>query len=411
MKKQILILTLVFMSFAAIAQKKELKAAEKAIKQKNIAGAIAAITSAESLVKDMDSDSKAKFYFLKGQAYAAKKDYKTAAEAFENLKKVEKKSKYTKQAQPIANGMLKEVSDKALKLYNEQKDYSNAAKKFYLAYLLSPKDTVYAFNAALSATQGKDYDNALKYYNELKKIGYTGITTEYLATNKETGKVENIGSKTSRDLMVKSGKYIKPETKKSESKKGTIVKNIALILKEQGKNEEAVAAVKEARKEDPNDMGLLLTEADLYIQLKQMDKFKELMQEGIEKSPNNPTLYFNLGVINYNQGNTDDAEKYYKKAIELKPDYADAYENLGIAILNKEKAIVDEMNQNLTNASKYDELEKQQKSVYKEALPYLEKADNLKRNAETVRVLSNIYSSLEMESKAKEYRDIYNSMK
>ena len=96
--------------------------------------------------------------------------------------------------------------------------------------------------------------------------------------------------------MVKAGQYSAPEDKVSESKKADIIKNIALILKQQGKTDEAILAVQEARKiANPGDLNLLLTEADLYIKLKRKkDKFGELMEEAIKMDPTNPTLFYNI---------------------------------------------------------------------------------------------------------------------
>ena len=167
---------------------------------------------------------------------------------------------------------------------------------FYITFLLSPKDTSFLYNAAISASLSKDYDVSLKHYRELKEIGYTGITTQYIATNKETGKEENLGSQSQRELFIKSGTYTNPVDKASESKKATIVKSIGQILSSQGKVDEAMIAVKEAREANPGDLNLLLTEADLYIKLDKMDKFGELMAEAIKLDPNNPMLFFNLGV-------------------------------------------------------------------------------------------------------------------
>ena len=414
MKKQIIALSLGLMTIGAFAQKNELKAAEKAIKKNDFTSAITAVNSVDGMVASMDAKYKAKYYFLKGKAYAGKKDYKTASKAFNDLLEYEKstgKSKYTSKVGPLLNGLISEVSEKAIKFYNEDKDYKNAAENFYLTYLLSPNDTSFLFNAAISASLAKDYDTSLKHYKTLKEINYSGITTQYLATNKESGIQENLGSKKQRDLMVKIGQYTSPENKSTKSKQSEIVKNIGYILVHQGKVEEAMVAVKEARKANPKDLNLLLTEADLYVKLEKMDKFGELMEQAVKMDPNNPTLFFNLGVVNFGQQKNEEAKKYYKKAIELKPDYADAYMNLAIVILDAQKAIIEEMNNNLSNFKKYDELEKKQKDVYKEALPYLEKADNLNRTEDTVRSLLNIYDILEMEEKSNELRAVYKKMK
>ncbi|HWP59946.1 MAG TPA: tetratricopeptide repeat protein [Candidatus Acidoferrales bacterium] len=44
-----------------------------------------------------------------------------------------------------------------------------------------------------------------------------------------------------------------------------------------------------------------------------------------------PVAYLNLGVIHYLEGNIDKAIQHYQKAIELRPQYAEAYFNLGSA--------------------------------------------------------------------------------
>lgn len=414
MKKQILALSLGLMTVAVVAQKKELRTAEKAIKKQDFTGALASINSVEGMIANADAKYKSQYYFLKGQALAGKKDYQAAAESFKELRAFEEKTgkkKYTSKAFPILNQMIQEVSQRGATSYNA-KDYKNATKDFYTTFLLSPNDTAYLFNAAVSASIAKDFDSSLKYYNKLREIGYTGVVKQYLATNTISGKVENLGSKSRRDLMLKTGQYSNPQDKSTESKQGEIIKSIAFILKEQGKTDEAIVAVQEARKANPTDLNLLLTEADLYIKLNKMDKFGELMAEAVKMDPTNPTLFYNLGVVNYTQKRVEDAKKYYKKAVELKPDYVDAYMNLAIVVLDKDKELVDKMNSLPPSDMKgYDKLDAERKLVYKEALPYLEKADSLKRSAETVRTLLNIYETLEIEEKAAEYRALYKAFK
>ncbi|CAL2061223.1 tetratricopeptide repeat protein [Tenacibaculum sp. 190524A05c] len=414
MRKQVLAISLGLLTLGAFAQKKELRSIEKALKNNDFTGALTIVNSLDGSIESADDKYKAKYYFLKGQAFAGKKEYQKAADSFNQLFDFEKKigkERYSAEARPKLDKLIQSVSERAINLYNKEKNFGEASKYFYLTYKLSPRDTAFAYNAAVSATQAKDYDGAINYYKELLSIGYTGKEVQYFAVNKSTGKEENLGSKTQRDLMVKSGKYSNPSQKTTEGKTASIMKNFALLLKEQGKTDEAIAAISEARKANKNDLNLILNEAQLYIELGKMDKFGELMNEAVALDPNNPTLYYNLGVVNFNQGRAEDAAKYYKKAIELKPDYADAYMNLSVVILDKEKAIVEEMNKNLSNFKKYDELALKQKGVYQEALPYLEKADSLNRSIDTVKSLMSIYEVLEMEAKAKEFRDLYKSMR
>lgn len=412
MKTRVLGIFLMLVSVTMYAQKDELKAAEKALKKQNFTEAASSIEAAEKLMGSMDTRMKARFYYAKGQIFQGKKDYATATKAYNDLMAEEKKSgkrKYSTAADQKMNLMLQEVNKKAGVAYNS-KDFKNAAKLFDLCYLMSPKDTTFLMNAAASASNAKDLDGALKYYMELNRIGYTGIQTLFYAVNKETGVKENLGTKFNRDIMVKSGNYKTPTNEKTESKRGTIIRNMAFILNAKGKSEEALKIGLEARKMYPNDLNLILTVADIYYKLDNKEKFGELMQEAIKQDPNNPTLFFNLGVISRSQGKKEDARKYYEKAVELKPDYADAYQNIAQLILDDEQAIVDEMNKNLSDFDKYDELLDKQKKLYKKALPYLEKADKYNRSLNTVQILMNFYETLLMEDKSKEYRALYQKM-
>jgi tetratricopeptide (TPR) repeat protein len=291
------------------------------------------------------------------------------------------------------------------------KDYKNASDSFYLTYVLSPLDTIFIYNAAVSSTLAKDYDNSLKYYKELREIGYTGISTIYYAISKQTDEKEDLGNEKNRDLQVKLGLYKDPVNEQTESKTGDIIKNVAYILKTQGKTEEAIKAVEEAREIYPKDINLILTQADIYFQLKDMKKYSDLIELALNIDPTNPQLFFNLGVISFNDGKVEEAKKNYEKAIELKEDYGDAYLNLAVVIMNQEKAIVDEMNKNLSDFDKYDELLEKQRGVHREALPYLEKADKYSRSINTVQFLMNIYQTLEMDEKATKFTDLYKEMR
>ncbi len=419
MKKVTILFFAMLFSLAVTAQKDELKEAEKALKKEDVAAAKAAVDQAESSIANADKKLKAKFYFLKAQTYykIAKKQpnlaenaYETAAKSFQDLIAYEKemgKNKYTSQAQPMLNSLISDVSQKGIKEY-QAKDYASAKETLLQTYLLSKQDTVFLEYAATAAYLDKDFDKSLEHFYKLKDLGYTGIATTYSALNTETKERENFGSKSQMDLMVKTGKYEDPKEETSENKSASIIKNIALILVEKGETENAIAAVREARKANPDDTDLIFTEANIQLKLGNKDAFSELMKEAVKKDPNNASLYFNIGVISQEQGKIEEAKEYYNKALELDPNYADAYLNLGAAVLEKDKEIVEEMNENLSNFKKYDELKLKQKELYKEALPYFEKAYSLKNdNIDAVRTLMGIYENLEMTDKYKEMKAIW----
>lgn len=421
MKNQILLLVALFICTATFAQKDELKAAEKAVKKNDYATAVAEIGKAEALIDGADDKTKAKFYYVKGEAYAglAKTDpsdvnYATSADAFSSLFETEEKlgsSKYSELAQPTLNSMISEVSAKGIQSYQE-KNYTKAKTELFQVFNMSPKDTVYLEYAANAAYLDKDYDLALNYFTSLKDIGYTGITTEYTAINAASGERENMGTKSNMDLMVRAGSHSDPKAETTESKQPTIIKNIAFVYVEMGDTEKAIAAVRDAREVAPDDVNLILTEANLQIKLGNKDEFGKLMSQAIELDPTNASLYFNLGVIAGEQGDFEKAKEYYSKCIELDPSYVDAYINLGSAQLEDDKVLVEEMNKNLNDFDKYDEIKAKQTDLYKEVIPLYEKAFDLRPDdVDTIRTLMSLYENTGMDDKFQKMKEKYDSMK
>lgn len=419
MKKQVLLLLALFISLTTIAQKSEMKAAEKAIKKQDYTTAQVSIEQAMPLIENADDKTKAKFYYLhaltcSGLSKSDAKYYASAADAYSNLFEIEDKmgsTKYSKLAEPTLNTMITDLSAKGIKSYQD-KNYTAAKDELYQVYALSSKDTVFLEYAANAAYLDKEYDKALEYFTTLKDVGYTGIVTEYTAKNVESGERENMGSKSQMDLMIKAKQYVEPKTTTTESKAPSIIKNIAFVYVEQGDTDKAIAAVKDARKIAPGDVNLILTEANLHIKLGNKDEFANLMNEAIKIDPNNASLYFNLGVISGEQGNVEKAKEYYKKAIELNPDYFDAYINMGSALLEKDKELVEEMNNSLSDFKKYDEIKARQVALYKEVIPVYEKAYALKSDdLDTVRTLMSLYENAEMDDKFQKMRTKYESLK
>lgn len=227
-------------------------------------------------------------------------------------------------------------------------------------------------------------------------MNYTGIVSEYFITPVET-QIEEKVSETEYNLFKSSKDYTNPRVGKTESRLPEIVKNIALIYVQLGETDMAVTAIEDARKIRPDDLNLLLSEADLYMKLGNKEKFKTLMQEAITKDPDNAILYYNLGVINVEQGEFEDAMNYYKKSLELDPNYASTYLNLVGLILEGEEALVEQMNELATSNKrsdfeKYDKLKQDREDLYASCLPYLEKLIEIDpTNIEALKTAKNIY--------------------
>ena len=89
LEKHLFIFLICMLHVHLFAQKKEFKSIESALKRNKIEKAKSIVQSLEYQVDNMNTDYKAKFYFLKGNTYSTL-DYKKSAEAYVKLLVLEK---------------------------------------------------------------------------------------------------------------------------------------------------------------------------------------------------------------------------------------------------------------------------------------------------------------------------------
>ena len=424
MKKQVLILSAFLISMTVFGQKNELKLAQKAIDGNDFATALVEVNKAESLMAAADQKTTAKYLYLKALALyqngSSKADVQKVSVAFDELISYEKetKVKYTSEIQELTNTLITNTATKASEAYKAaviseaEADYAKAGKSFHMVYLLSPRDTLYLDNSALIYMKAKDYKTSSKLYEKLLSLNYSGIATSYVATNKTDGKDVTYNDEKSMKLQVKLGLAENPRTEISESRRNIIFKYLAEDYVELGDLDKALEVIAAGRSEFPKSYELLITEANIYFKKDDKTKFKNLLIEAININPTDANLYYNVGVMNMDQKNIEEAIFNFKKAIELKPDFSEAYQNIGTAIIDKAIPIVEEMNNSLSDFDKYDKLQAKQFEIYKEAVPYYEKAFELdKSNIGIVQTLLGLYENLSMSDKSAEMKTVYEGLK
>lgn len=439
MKKVVILAGALLISGGIFAQKNELKSLKKILDKteapdpKQLGEYKSITTAAQSLVGSADASDKVYINFY--SAITPLLEYNSAlaaangvnadaiAKRFFTQEKLEKIVASMKEVTALEKSTGKAIHSKdiakltpmfstailnyAVSLGNA-KQYTESAQALYTAYELDKRDQDNLYYASTYAITANNYELALKYYNELKELKYSGEKTTYLARNIATEKEETFPNPEMRVKMISFKTHDKPRDQKEPSKRGEIYKNIALILVQQGKIEEAKAAISDAKKENPDDDSLMLTEADLYLQLKDYEGYKQVVNQLLAKNPNDADLVYNLGVIAFDAENLTEAEQYFRKAVSINPDYANAYVNIAAIKFKEDKVVVEKMNKLGTTAAdnkKYDALKAQRSATFKGLLPLLEKAYSIEpENQNVIYNLMTVYNYLEMTTKYKELK-------
>lgn len=414
-KGYVYLLSALMFSGLTMAQKKELKEAEKAVKKGNLTEATAALKAVEAVLENATNAEKAQYYGLKGSLaygqYEKGVDVDNNVDAiiasFKKVNELEsnKASKVVKQAQEEVTTVAGKVVAQAIE-DNGSANYKGATKRFSQAYELNPKDTVYLYYAASTAINSKDFADAAEKYKKLVEIGYNGSESYYTAIEKASGQVQSFGKDAKmRDLMVKQGTHTEPKFVKEDSKRPEILKNLVLIYSQEGKTAEAEKVIAVAREANPDDMNLLLTHMDLYLKSNNMGKYEELAKQALAKNPNDDVLLYNLGVTSFDAGRFDEARKYYEQAIRINPKSENAYLNMAFLKLQPDQELTNKMNNlgmSAADNKKYEEYKKQKNAIYKDAMNDLEKVISINPNNDAaISTLKNIYRALEMSDKLK----------
>lgn len=377
MKRISIFLTLMLATVAVFAQNANRVSAYNYMKDGEFMQAKEPIDEAITHEKTMTDD---KTWRYRGQIYTglAQGDYegidkadaiKTAIESYQKSMELDEKDKWKRenvaglaQAQNLAVNM-------GINAYNEQ-NYEKAANLFLIgekaAADLGVVDTLALYNAGLAAEQAEDYETALAQYRKATEIDYLG-----------------------------SKMYL----------------YMANLYQRMDDSEGYLAVVKEGREEYPEDADLIVYELNYYLQNQKYAEAEENLKLAIKKEPDNKQLYFSLGVVYDQLGDTEKAIEAYEKAIELDPDYFDAVYNLGALYFNQGVEMNNAANEIEDNAA-YEKAREEAKAVFKKAQPHLEKAHQLDpQDMGAIASLSQLYALLGETEKYQEMKAKLDSMK
>ena len=111
--------------------------------------------------------------------------------------------------------------------------------------------------------------------------------------------------------------------------------NLSLAYDKTGRKDEAMTAIDEALRLDPNYVDAHNQAGNLFLNRGDLAKAAAHFEAAIRIDPRNSSAYNNLGLIYSSQGKTELAVQYCRQAVFLDPNSPDAHNNLGSIYLNQ----------------------------------------------------------------------------
>ena len=255
----------------------------------------------------------------------------------------------------------------ALDLYSqggdqfEAKDFDGALKSFETQIKITESDnyvgitdTGMYYNAGLAAANSGKHTEAIKYFEKCAEMQYLGVTPYF---------------------------------------------QISQSYLEMGDTLKAEELLKGLETKYAGDKNVTLQLIDLYIKAGKNDEALKYLQVAKAADPENFSLWFAEGIIYLNQSKYDESITNLTKSIELKSDLYDSQYGLGAAYINKASDMFLKAN-DIMDVNKYNAAIEEAMSVFAKALPYMEKANELKPDdIFAMRSLKELYYRLKMTEK------------
>lgn len=447
MKKIFLSIAMVSVTFA-FAQKKEIAAAVKAVESGDMATANSQISAAESAMGGktqlLEPAVLEQYYYAKGfslikagkntegAGYLAKmselgkskiytgkdsdknKVYfvgKTAADqsGIQGLKEETYAPSLSEKISTLINPLLQTANKSAMDSY-AAKNYSSAAPKFMEVYNLlkasGHNNEQYLYYAGLNYALAEQKPEAIEIYNQLLSSGYNGVTTTYTAKNSKTGQSENL-DKATWELLKKSPDYSDFKNETTQSVEAQLYETNAALLIEAGRTDEALSVIEKGLQKFPSSSKLAELQGNAYFKSGKTNEFVNNLKAQLAKNPNDATNWYNLGVLQSKDPSAvSEAENSFKKAIELKPDFVQAYQNLTDLVIGDDAKAIDEYNAT-KKAGKIEQANKMMEARRKRlaaSLPYAEKWYQYDPNIDVVTLLKGLYMSTKNDAKFQEFK-------
>lgn len=291
-----------------------------------------------------------------------------------------------KDADPIKKGKaIMESYDYFLKAY-ELDQAPNAKGKVKPKYAKKIKENIKEFYNAQYNLIGygahlfdkKDYKNAFEVFNTYLSIPKLPMMGNELSTNDSTYRMIKYFSALAATNMQEHDKAIAIYKDLTDDNYET--KNVYQLLADEYRNTKDtvnyLATLEQGFKLYKDDPWFLQNIINHYIYSDKIEEASQYLDAAIAQAPNVAEYYYVKGNVEERLNNMDDARKAFEKALELQPNMASAYAGIGRLVFNQAVEILRAADTIRDNKAYNLQVDKAN-GVFKQALPYMEKAVEL----------------------------------
>ncbi|CAG9091583.1 unnamed protein product [Plutella xylostella] len=118
--------------------------------------------------------------------------------------------------------------------------------------------------------------------------------------------------------------------------------NLGVVLLEQGKASQALAYLDKALELEPEHEQALLNSAILLQEIGAADLrhlARQRLLKLLDKDATNERVHFNLGMVCMDEGDAECAERWFRAAVHLKPDFRSALFNLALLLADRRRPL------------------------------------------------------------------------
>ncbi|MDQ7052050.1 MAG: tetratricopeptide repeat protein [candidate division KSB1 bacterium] len=307
------------------------------------------VTSAKVYIQQNDWDSaikqleiavenypeNAEAHYLLGRAYGMKGRYEDMNREFDASLKAD--PKFANQIEFERNKYWIENFNKGVQLFNADK-LDEAIEAFKIAAVIDPNRVETYRNLAVAYARTQQFDKAIEAFQQAMELDPNS-----------------------------------PET----------LLNMGMVYYQMEKYEDAAKTLEKVLEIQPDNIDAVSTLGLAYHMLGETDKAISAYERALEKSPSNVDLLFNYAALLLKKGEFERAAQTFQRVLQDNPEDYDAVIAVADAFLQVAEKFTKEANKMETesenpNQEEIKKMRETAKEFYAKAIPYLEKATQLK---------------------------------